>query len=627
MKSKVDAARAYWTRHGAWLKQIIGPLILFEAAVAVVVMLVLNPLIFALLQAILALSADPFTGNTALVGFFLSPIGLLTVATAVIAVILLLAIEYGGASLIVRDGIEGRRLRPARIALHLVRRLPVLIGIAAIVFLAALVLVLPIAAVAFAAKSLILSDADIYFYVTVWPPNFVVAVVLVGLTALMAAGAGFWLLLRWGLAFPIALLHRVSPLKALSLSAVAVRGRKRALAIRLAAWLAGWAVLAFVVGAILAGLNGWFLSPQASLAALSRAGILLALVNGVALSLVASIARAALAVIATHFYLSESGPIAPVIGDGSVRGSRGNLLRWGAIAAVCVALPAVSAIQVASIVGSLDVEKPVYVTAHRAGSARAPENTLAALEQAIIAKADYAEIDVQETADGEVVVLHDTDLRRVAGVPRSIWQMRYDEIRDLDVGSWFDPSFASERIPTFRAFAAAAKGRIKLNVEIKINGHDEDLVARTLAILRETGMEHDAVISSLDLGALRQVRQADPQIPVGFIVATGLGRLSALDVDFYAISQRFATPGRIRTLNAIGRPVHVWQPDTAEAMVAAMLDGADNLITDDARLARETIVAFRQLSAPEQAFLRLRTAFLRADAMLDPSRWASAADY
>jgi glycerophosphoryl diester phosphodiesterase len=70
----------------------------------------------------------------------------------------------------------------------------------------------------------------------------------------------------------------------------------------------------------------------------------------------------------------------------------------------------------------LRIGREVAITAHRGSSRYAPENTLAALYQAISDRADYAEIDVQETADGVVVLLHDTDLMRIAGLPSKIWE-------------------------------------------------------------------------------------------------------------------------------------------------------------------------------------------------------------
>ena len=79
------------------------------------------------------------------------------------------------------------------------------------------------------------------------------------------------------------------------------------------------------------------------------------------------------------------------------------------------------------------------ITAHRGSSMAAPENTLAAIARAIEDGADYAEIDVQETADGTVVVIHDTDLKRITGLAEKIWDVTYDEVRELDFGSWFSP--------------------------------------------------------------------------------------------------------------------------------------------------------------------------------------------
>ena len=73
------------------------------------------------------------------------------------------------------------------------------------------------------------------------------------------------------------------------------------------------------------------------------------------------------------------------------------------------------------------------ITAHRGSSKRAPENTLAALETAIDEMADYAEIDVQTTSDGVVVVCHDLNLKRLAGVNRRLGSMTYGEVRDLSL--------------------------------------------------------------------------------------------------------------------------------------------------------------------------------------------------
>ncbi len=227
------------------------------------------------------------------------------------------------------------------------------------------------------------------------------------------------------------------------------------------------------------------------------------------------------------------------------------------------------------------------------------------LRSAIAERADVVEIDVQETADGKVVVLHDTDLRRVAGVARSIWDMRLDELQQLDVGSWFSPAFHGERIPTLLEFASAARGKIRLNVEIKNNGRGEDLAVRTVAALREAGTADQAAISSLDTGLLRQVRGTAPQIKLGLILATGVGNLRRADVDFFALSRRLATPAVIRQLHASDREVHVWTLDDEASITRAMLDGADDIITGNPRLAVSVRAWFDELSEPERVLLSI----------------------
>ena len=102
----------------------------------------------------------------------------------------------------------------------------------------------------------------------------------------------------------------------------------------------------------------------------------------------------------------------------------------------------------------------VRVTAHRGHSHAAPENTLVAVRKAIASGADYAEVDVQLTADGVVVLLHDRDLKRVAGDPRRLDDLTYDQVRRLDVGRWFDPSFAGERVPRTPYHTAAIRNTL-----------------------------------------------------------------------------------------------------------------------------------------------------------------------
>lgn len=92
----------------------------------------------------------------------------------------------------------------------------------------------------------------------------------------------------------------------------------------------------------------------------------------------------------------------------------------------------------------------ISVSAHRGGAGKAPENTISALEYAIESMSDFAEIDVQETKDGEVVLMHDSNLKRTTGLNANIWTMTYEELQQLDAGVRFNKSFRGEKYRPWR---------------------------------------------------------------------------------------------------------------------------------------------------------------------------------
>jgi len=584
-------------------RRVIGPVVLFEVALGLATLGLLDPLRVVLIDRLIALGGDPFVGNTALIGFVLSPLGAGTLALAAIIATLLLAVEFGGLGLILRDGLRGRPVRVRRVAARLVARLPALLVLSALAVGLLILLAVPVAAVGLAAKAAWLSDADIYFYVTTRPAAFVAVIAVVAVAALIVGFVALRLLVRYGLAVPICLIEGVAAPTGLRRAAVVVRGRERTLALRLLAVAVAGLVVTGLAAAGLSGLYGLVSGPDQSLPAALRVTVAFALLAAVVFALLGMLFRVALATVLMHAY-AETGAVPAREHAPAARASLG--LR-GALAAVAV-IAIAAVVQAWLIAGAVAPDRAITVTAHRAGTREAPENTLAALDRAVAAGADVVEIDVQETRDGAVVVLHDTDLRRVAGLPASIWALDLADVQALDAGSWFAPAFAGERIPTLAEFAAAARGRVRLNVELKVNGRGVDLAGRTLAILREAGMTDAAVISSLDGPILAEVRALAPELPVGLIVATGVGDLGAADVSFVSLAQRRATPARIRALNHRGRAVHVWTLNTDEQIAGALLDGADAIITDNPARARAIVRWYEDLTTAERVLLRLRRA-------------------
>src|SRR5262249_25010278 len=149
--------------------------------------------------------------------------------------------------------------------------------------------------------------------------------------------------------------------------------------------------------------------------------------------------------------------------------------------------------------------------------------------------ADYAEMDVQLTSDGKVVLLHDRDLKRVAGLSKRLDERTYEEVRKLDVGSWFDPAFSGERVPTLTEVIDLCRNKIKLNIEMKFFGSDRQLAGKVADIIRAQNFESECVVTSLNNDALRDAKRQNPGLRTGLTVAHALGDVSRLTVDVLSV--------------------------------------------------------------------------------------------
>jgi glycerophosphoryl diester phosphodiesterase len=246
------------------------------------------------------------------------------------------------------------------------------------------------------------------------------------------------------------------------------------------------------------------------------------------------------------------------------------------------------------------------VIAHRAGALHAPENTLAALEIAIRQGADYAEIDVQRSRDGVVVVIHDADLMKLAQDPRRISETDYADLSRVDIGRKFNSDFTGERLARLSDFLQKASGRIKLMIELKYYGTDSELAKETVRIVREAGMAGEVSLMSLNILSVRQMQRLAPEIPVGYLSAVGLGRLTRLDVDFLAVSMRQAKTALLRRAGRKNMPVYVWTVNDVDKMLAMLELGVDGMITDEPGLTTEVIANVAKLLPAERFMLRFR---------------------
>ena len=117
-----------------------------------------------------------------------------------------------------------------------------------------------------------------------------------------------------------------------------------------------------------------------------------------------------------------------------------------------------------------DQLREVQLTAHRGASTSAPENTMPAMEAAVDQMADFAELDVQETRDGVLVLFHDSTLERIDGTRRTIRSLSWDELQQVDAGGWYSEQYSGTRIPKLEDVIEYVRGRMMLNIEIKYAG-------------------------------------------------------------------------------------------------------------------------------------------------------------
>ena len=254
---------------------------------------------------------------------------------------------------------------------------------------------------------------------------------------------------------------------------------------------------------------------------------------------------------------------------------------------------------------SVRLDDKAVVMAHRGASSAAPENTLAAVKQAIEDGSDWVEIDVQETADGEVVVMHDSDFMKQAGVDLKIWNARRADLAKIDIGSWFDPTFKDERVPTLKDVLTVCKGKIGVNIELKYYGHDDQLEQRVVETVEALEMASNVIVMSLEADAVKKMKSLRPSWKVGQLMSVSAGGLQDSNADFVAVNASFAGRSFVRSAHDAGKEVYVWTVNDAPTLSAMMSRGVDGLITDKPALARSVHELRAALSPAERVLLEL----------------------
>lgn len=207
----------------------------------------------------------------------------------------------------------------------------------------------------------------------------------------------------------------------------------------------------------------------------------------------------------------------------------------------------------------------VMVAAHRAAHLKYPENSLAAVQEAINQGIDIAEIDVHETKDKVLIIMHDDNITRATGKKGKIRDYTYQEL--LQFPLLYNGQPTSEKIPTFDQLLKLARDKIMVDVDFKEDS--EEAVKQAVKLIAANGMEDQVLFFIYDHKEAARLRQWSARLPImprvhnvaevkeALQMEQQLGKFPVIhiDDDFYSDSlmQQITSNGTRVWINALGK--------------------------------------------------------------------------
>jgi glycerophosphoryl diester phosphodiesterase len=209
---------------------------------------------------------------------------------------------------------------------------------------------------------------------------------------------------------------------------------------------------------------------------------------------------------------------------------------------------------------------------HRGARAYEPENTIRSFKKAIEIGVDAVELDVRKTKDGQLVVIHDADVKRTTDGKGLVSELTLKEIKAFSTEK-------GEKIPTLKETFDFLDEKVKILIELKEAGLEEEV----LALVRENGLQKSVIVTSFLENALQKVRELDKDIATGLIYAKHKNPLKAaleLKAQYLVAFYRFTHTANVQKAHENGLKVIVWTVNTPEEVVAYVQKGVDGIASD-----------------------------------------------
>jgi glycerophosphoryl diester phosphodiesterase len=591
--------RANWGN--ALATHVLGTLIAY---------VVLAPLASLLLNIAVSLSGNTALSDQEILFFVLTPFGLASLVVLGAIAITVIAFKHAALMTIIEASYRGQHISYVDALLFISRRSLQILLLGMMMVAKVLLYVLPLLGISWLAFGVFMAEHDINYYLTDKPPEYWYTVVIVGGMALGTAVLLLKMLAGWVYSLPLILFNGRGAKSALELSQQTAVGYKRPIV----GWMLAWILLDTLLFAAAVAMMVWLgtqlLPALVESMQLMALGLGTVLLTGAALALLATFASAVLFSAIVLLLYRDAG----LQGGRAERATAIDHSDKPPLARRWLVLGAAAALLVAIVSSSLLLDRLVRddqseVIAHRGASSAAPENTMAAIEEALAQGTDWVEIDVQESADGVIVVIHDRDLKKVGGVDMNVHNSTLEQLQSVDIGSWFAAEFSDQRIPTLEQILLACKGKAKVVIELKYYGHEQQLEQRVAEVVEATGMSQDVVAMSLSYEGISRMRALRPDWRVGLLTSVSAGNLDGLDLDFYAINAGFANGRFVRSAHRAKRKVMVWTINDVVGTSKMMSRRVDGIITDNPGLVRSVLEQRASLSGGERLLLELATLF------------------
>jgi glycerophosphoryl diester phosphodiesterase len=228
---------------------------------------------------------------------------------------------------------------------------------------------------------------------------------------------------------------------------------------------------------------------------------------------------------------------------------------------------------------------------HRGYAGQYPENTLAGFRAASNAGLKMVELDVRLSRDRQLMVIHDDELKRVAGVSRRVGELTSAELQALDVGSWFAPAFSGEGVPTLDQVFDQLPHRMRVNVEIKPDEYEpvesqDAIESQVLAVVGRFRAHRRTLVSSFNPEILRRIRRLNNSLPLAVLSDAdrqpdGLALCQELGASAWNPHYSLVTPRNVAAAHRQGLKIFTFTVNSADVYARMLAAGVDGVISDD----------------------------------------------